>query len=253
MAAPLRLGTLEIDCADPLSTATLYATLTGWFQLEMPQGLILTTDNLIMIVFKQSEILHRPPVWPEEPGEEQKQMHLDFTVDELAPAVEQALQAGAKIAAMQYGGENFLTMIDPEGQPFCLCKRSESSFERYFRERGYTAIPNPSLNIDCTDVASLRSFYAELTSWDQGFHETALVTEQGMVVHFMLCDFEYRPPVWPEHEGAQQKHMLLTLHTNDLQQAVEKAVHLGATRPSLLGDTPGICLLDPQGHPFRIV
>ena len=64
-----------------------------------------------------------PPVWPEEPGRQQKQMHFNFQVDDLPSAVEEAIRLGAVKAASQYGGEQFVTMIDTEGHPFCLCRR----------------------------------------------------------------------------------------------------------------------------------
>jgi hypothetical protein len=38
--------------------------------------------------------------------------------------VEEAIKLGATKSAAQYGGEQFVTMLDPEGHPFCLCKKS---------------------------------------------------------------------------------------------------------------------------------
>lgn len=49
--------------------------------------------------------------------------HLDFAVadkDELKEATENAIELGAKIADKQYGGEEWVTMIDPAGHPFCF-------------------------------------------------------------------------------------------------------------------------------------
>ncbi len=145
-----------------------------------------------------------------------------------------------------------MTLLDPDGHPFCLCQRQkESEFEQYFRKKGFEVIPNPSLNIDCTDVAALRGFYAQLTGWDPNFHWTALVTEQGMVVHFMECDFDYAPPVWPEEPGKQQKQMHFNFQVDDLPSAVAKAVQLGATQPAQqFGGEQWVTLLDPEGHPF---
>jgi hypothetical protein len=66
-----------------------------------------------------------PPVWPEEPGKQQKQMHFNFQVDDLPSAVEDAIKLGATKAAAQYGEEHFVTMLDPEGHPFCLCRKGD--------------------------------------------------------------------------------------------------------------------------------
>jgi hypothetical protein len=50
-------------------------------------------------------------------------MHFDFMVDDLAVAVENAMRLGAAKAAAQYSGDNVLTLLDPEGHPFCLIQR----------------------------------------------------------------------------------------------------------------------------------
>jgi predicted enzyme related to lactoylglutathione lyase len=51
---------------------------------------------------------------------QQKQMHFDFQVDDLVTAVEQAEALGACKAESQFGGSYIVTMLDPEGHPFCL-------------------------------------------------------------------------------------------------------------------------------------
>ena len=48
-------------------------------------------------------------------------IHFDFGVHdkkELAEWVDRAIKAGAKIAEMQYGDGEWITMIDPAGHPF---------------------------------------------------------------------------------------------------------------------------------------
>ena len=60
------------------------------------------------------------PVWPEEIGKQQKQMHFGFQVDDLLTAVLQAEALGACKAESQFGGKYLVTMFDPEGHPFCL-------------------------------------------------------------------------------------------------------------------------------------
>jgi predicted enzyme related to lactoylglutathione lyase len=64
-----------------------------------------------------------PPVWPEEPGRQQKQMHFNFQVDDLQSTVEEAVRLGATKPAQQFGGEKWVTLLDPQGHPFCLCGR----------------------------------------------------------------------------------------------------------------------------------
>ena len=179
-------------------------------------------------------------------------MHLDFTVDNVPSAVEKAIRLGATRAVAQYGGEGFITMLDTEGHPFCLCKRiSEAAFSEHFERKYYSVLADYSINIDCMDTKTLRDFYAGLTSWDQEFHWTALVVEDGMNVHFMQSDFEYIPPVWPEEPGKQQKQMHFNFQVDDLQSAVDEAIRLGATKTAeqCVGDH-FVTLLDTEGHPF---
>ena len=39
---------------------------------------------------------------------------------DLQQATGKALQLGAKIAETQYGGDEWITLLDPAGHPFCL-------------------------------------------------------------------------------------------------------------------------------------
>ena len=119
----LTIGDLMIDCANAERARNFYANLTGWEKIIAYNCLALKTDNSLTILFVETEIPYVPPIWPEEPNEQQKQMHLDFTVDDVPSAVEEAIRLGATKAAMQYGGESCVTMFDTEGHPFCLCRR----------------------------------------------------------------------------------------------------------------------------------
>lgn len=246
------IGDLMIDCADAKISRDFYADLMEWEKLVSYDCPAVKTGNGLMILFAEPEIAYAPPVWPEEVGKEQKQMHLDFTVDALQPFVDKAIGLGATKAAAQYGGEECVTMLDPEGRPFCFCKRhSESDFEKYFEKKGWGKIPDPSINIDCTGVEELRAFYAQLTNWDRDFHWTALIPENRMVVHFMGCDFEYVPPVWPEEPGRQQKQMHFNFQVDCLPSTVDEAIRLGAKKTiQQYGGERWVTLLDPEGHPF---
>ena len=76
----------------------------------------------VVFLFCQKED-YVPPVWPEKDGCQQKQMHFDFQVDSVPEAVEKALKLGAVKVPAQYGGEQFVTLLDPAGHPFCLCRK----------------------------------------------------------------------------------------------------------------------------------
>jgi len=124
MIANLTIGDLMIDCANAERARDFYANLMGWEKTVAYNCPALKTDNGMTILFKETEIPYVPPVWPEEPGKQQKQMHFNFQVDDLQSAVKEAIRIGATKAAEQYGGEHFVTLLDIEGHPFCLCARN---------------------------------------------------------------------------------------------------------------------------------
>ena len=252
MIPNLTIGDLMIDCANAESSRNFYANLLGYEKTVAYGCVALKTGKGLTILFAQTDIPYVPTVWPEEPGKQQKQMHLDFTVDDVPSAVEEAISLGATKADAQYGDEGLITMLDPEGRPFCLCKRiSEDEFAVHLERKYYSLLADYSINIDCPNTKKLREFYSGLTSWDQEFHITALVAENGLNVHFMQSDFEYVPPVWPEEQGKQQKQMHFNFQVDNLQFAVEESLRLGATKASAqYGGEHFITLLDPEGHPF---
>ena len=252
MIRNLTIGDLTIDCASAERARDFYADLMGWEKTTAFGALAVKTDTGMTILFWEPDMQYVPPVWPEEPDVQQKQMHMDFTVDDVQTAVGNAIFLGAKKAAMQYGGENYVTMFDTEGHPFCLCKRiSEADFGEHFEKKYYSILADYSMNIDCPDTKALREFYAGLTEWDQNFHPASLVVEDGMNVHFMQSDFDYVPPVWPEEPGKQQKQMHFNYQVDDLTAAVEEAVRLGAVKTAeQYGGDHFVTLLDPVGHPF---
>jgi len=252
MISNLTIDELTIDCSNADCARDFYAGLMGWERTTAFGALAVKTKNSMSILFWEPDILYVPPVWPEEPGKQQKQMHLDFTVDDVPSTVEKAIRLGATKAVAQYGGESCVTMIDTEGHPFCLCKRiSEATFSEYFERKYYSILADYSINIDCPDTIILREFYSKLTGWDQEFHWTALVVEDGMNVHFMQSDFDYIPPVWPEELGKQQKQMHFNFQVDDLHSAVKEAICLGATKTAeQYGGEHFVTLLDPVGHPF---
>ena len=59
-------------------------------------------------------------------GYHAKEMHFDFQVPNVPLAVERAISLGARRAETQFGSaeDEFVTMFDPSGHPFCLCADS---------------------------------------------------------------------------------------------------------------------------------
>ena len=121
----IRLSSVVLDCRDAVALSEFYIRLLGW-RLNDGEGDtwvdIVAPNGGTMLGFQKNED-YVPPVWPEEPGAQQQMVHLDFAVrgkGQLEPAVRHAVACGAIQASVQYGPDCWVTMIDPEGHPFCF-------------------------------------------------------------------------------------------------------------------------------------
>ena len=116
------LGNVMVDCGDAEQLQRFYGELLGWEQCQLYGCCAVRSSGGIVFLFAQEED-YVPPVWPEEEGRQQKQMHFDFQVESVPEAVRRAESLGAVKAKAQFGSEEgFITMLDPAGHPFCLCK-----------------------------------------------------------------------------------------------------------------------------------
>ena len=120
MVTGIRLGNVMVDCGDEQGLCEFYRRLLGWEKGELYGRPALQSPEGVVFLFIGEED-YAPPVWPEEAGRQQKQMHFDFQVPDVNAAVEYAVSLGAARAARQFGDAEFVTMIDPAGHPFCLC------------------------------------------------------------------------------------------------------------------------------------
>lgn len=124
MIEGITIGDLTIDCKNAHRAREFYANLTGWEKTIAFDCLALKTNNGMILLFAEpDDIQYEPPVWPEEQAKQQKQMHFNFQVDDLLTSVEEAIRLGASKSTSQFGEEHYVTMIDTEGHPFCLCRR----------------------------------------------------------------------------------------------------------------------------------
>ena len=126
MIQEIRLGNVMVDCDDEQKLCEFYHQLLGWEKCELFERPAVRSENGIVFLFIQ-EKNYIPPIWPEESGKQQKQMHFDFQVPDVQAAVQQAETLGAVKVALQFGGKHFTTMIDPAGHPFCLCANDNIS------------------------------------------------------------------------------------------------------------------------------
>lgn len=117
---------IVLGSPDPRALARFYEGLFGWeisggddptwvtMLIRDPEGRG-TTSNL---AFQLEEVYDRP-VWPNEAGRQQMQIHLDVGVRDLQTAVSDAIALGAQPAGYQ-PQDDVRVMIDPHGHPFCL-------------------------------------------------------------------------------------------------------------------------------------
>ncbi len=116
------LGNVMVDCDDERKLQRFYGELLGWEMCELfARPAVRSSSGIVFLFIEEKDYV--PPVWPEKPGKQQKQMHFDFQVDNVAEMVKKAEALGAKKAESQFGGSDFVTMFDPAGHPFCLCRK----------------------------------------------------------------------------------------------------------------------------------
>ena len=116
------LGNVMVDCDDEGKLQRFYGELLGWEMCELfARPAVSSSSGIVFLFIEEKDYV--PPVWPEDTGKQQKQMHFDFQVDNVAEMVKKAESLGAKKAESQFGGNDFVTMFDPAGHPFCLCRK----------------------------------------------------------------------------------------------------------------------------------
>lgn len=119
----IRLFSIVIDCKDANALADFYAALLGWRKYtDDPEWIAVGKQGISPFLIFQEEPGYRPPVWPDNPDDQQKSIHLDFAVSDRKTAVQHALDCGATMASPQFS-DQWIVMIDPAGHPFCLCER----------------------------------------------------------------------------------------------------------------------------------
>ncbi|HEX6869627.1 MAG TPA: VOC family protein [Micromonosporaceae bacterium] len=135
--ASLTVRTVNLDCADAHEMARFYGGLLGWAPTEVEPNWVLMRDpnGGTGLSFQRVEGYQRP-TWPEEPGHQQKMIHLELRVNPagvddqddyseedgqaaLAEAVGLALSVGGTLAERQHRSD-LRVLLDPSGHPLCL-------------------------------------------------------------------------------------------------------------------------------------
>lgn len=129
MTSSVTFRTVNLDCADAHAMAHFYAGLLGWEPTFTEPDWVLMRDpgGGTGLSFQETPV-YEPPVWPEDPGRQQKMIHLDMRVNPadgedgqaaLDAAVGRALSLGGTLAGFQ-GRDDLRVVFDPSGHPLCL-------------------------------------------------------------------------------------------------------------------------------------
>ena len=122
MENEVKLGNVMVDCDDEKKLQKFYGELLGWEMCELfARPAVRSSTGIVFLFIEEAEYIC--PVWPEETGKQQKQIHFDFQVDNVMEMVKKAERLGATKSKAQFGGSDFVTMFDPAGHPFCLCQK----------------------------------------------------------------------------------------------------------------------------------
>ncbi|MEV5677132.1 MULTISPECIES: VOC family protein [unclassified Streptomyces] len=116
------LGTVVLDCPDPVALAGFYAAVLGGTVERFEDGgdrwVELTGGAGTPLAF-QAAPGFVPPRWPSPDGSQQ--FHLDLTVPDLDAAEGEVLALGARVLDADDRKRSFRVYADPAGHPFCLC------------------------------------------------------------------------------------------------------------------------------------
>lgn len=121
MAIVSGYASASIDCPDTAALLAFYQRLTGWKTVfESEEFSAISPDGAPVngLGFQKVEN-YRAPDWP---GQDvPQQFHLDFYAADLDAAQQQAVEIGARVAAVQPQPDRWRVLLDPVGHPFCLC------------------------------------------------------------------------------------------------------------------------------------
>jgi predicted enzyme related to lactoylglutathione lyase len=115
------LAMINLDAEDPAALAAFYSQVLGWEVLHTDTEYAMIGDGSTSIGFGKVPG-YSAPGWPTEAAP--KRYHLDFYVDDLDKAEEQAVALGATRPAEQPTPERWRVLLDPAGHPFDICLRS---------------------------------------------------------------------------------------------------------------------------------
>ena len=105
----MRLHNIVLDCKDAAALSDFYAKLLGWEKDDSDPDWIMvkSSDSSVNLLFQQDDD-YVPPVWPEQPGCQQKSIHTDISVENMEQGFPMPLHAVLKrrIRSLHRGGRS---------------------------------------------------------------------------------------------------------------------------------------------------
>lgn len=114
------LGTVVLDCPDPVALGRFYAELLGGRTESDGDGWVSLTGAAGNGLAFQAAPGFVPPKWPA--PDASQQFHLDLTVSDLDAAEKDVLALGARALDADDRARSWRVYADPAGHPFCLCR-----------------------------------------------------------------------------------------------------------------------------------
>lgn len=122
MTSDVTLGSVVLDCPDPLALAHFYAGVLGWrVAEENDEWVNVRSPHGGIKLACQRAADYQPPTWPV--GPRPQMLHIDFRVESIEEHHDRVVGLGATPHGDKQhdeGGE-FQVYLDPAGHPFCLC------------------------------------------------------------------------------------------------------------------------------------
>jgi catechol 2,3-dioxygenase-like lactoylglutathione lyase family enzyme len=113
----IRLGAVAVDCPDPAALGDFYRDVLGATVVRSTPDLAVVSVPGILLTFERIGN-YLAPTWPG--GQTPKQLHLDFSVDDLDAEEARIVALGATKADVQPDPHNWRVLLDPAGHPLCI-------------------------------------------------------------------------------------------------------------------------------------
>ncbi|MFI9638500.1 VOC family protein [Micromonospora sp. NPDC051925] len=124
MTVTADLAMVSLDSSDPATHAAFYQRVLGWDLTHSEADYTMITSPSGVSIGFGRVAGYTPPRWPD--PDSNGRYHLDLHVDDLTVAEQEFVAAGATRPQFQPGDGRWVVLLDPIGQPFCICPRRQS-------------------------------------------------------------------------------------------------------------------------------